>query len=618
MPRSAIATGMIDVVIETERMADLLVRYRRHLEFARARETGAPSEAAAATFNRILTFLQTRAANDFRLYKKSTLMRRMHRRLGLHGLERLAEYEKLLRRDPDEVKALVKDLMINVTGFFRDPEAWQALNEEVIVPLVRDREAGDVIRVWVPACASGEEAYTIAILIAEQAEALQKSFDVKIFATDSAEDSLNIARRGLFPASIEGDVSDERLRRFFERSDDNCQIRKELRDWVIFAPQNLLYDPPFFRVDLVSCRNFLIYLEEAAQSKVIARFHFALSEGGHLFLGTAESLSRSDELFEIVSKKWRIYRRVGPTRLDLIDFPIAGRRGHSSAARIQSAAEQLFTSRTAEIAQRALANRFAPASVMIDRGHRIVYFHGATDEYLVHPPGQPTRDLFAMAREGLRTKLRAAVQSAARDDHPVTITAQINPGHAGRRVMVTVSPILSRQSEGMLLVTFEEQRAEATSASTGSPAAGTLSQATQADEAAMEREFETELKSIRDELSHTIEELETSNEELKASNEEITSINEELQSANEELDVEGRAAVAERGAEHRQQPAAAQGRRARGNHQRSFQSVDQHGDCDRVPRPPVPDTLCHPGDAKAHGHHSGRRGPSDRQFRNEV
>jgi two-component system CheB/CheR fusion protein len=401
---------------------------------------------------------------------------------------------------------------------------------------VRGREGGEAIRVWVPACASGEEAYTIAMLIAEQAEAAQKSFDVKIFATDSVDDSLTLARRGVFPASMERDLSDERLRRFFDRTEDRCQIRKDLRDWVIFAPQNLLRDPPFFRVDLVSCRNFLIYLEEEAQRKVLALFHFALQEGGHLFLGTAETLGRSSDLFETISRKWRIYRRLGPTRHEIVDFPIAGRGRQAPGTAIRAAAEQLFTEHAAEIAQRALATRFAPASVMIDRGHRIVYFHGGTDDYLAQPPGHPTQDLFAMAREGLRTKLRGAVQTAGRENRPVTITAWLRPGRSGRPVTMTVSPVHERGTDGMLLVSFAEQRSEPAVPPTDAKAEAIPPQAPQGEEARMEREFETELNDLREELSCTIEELETSNEELKASNEEITSMNEELQSANEELE----------------------------------------------------------------------------------
>ncbi len=533
MPRNAIATGMIDAVLPPEQIPDLLVRFAQHLLRVEPPEATPPREEAPSSFARILAVLQNRSGQDFRLYKRGTLMRRIHRRMGLRGVERLDEYERFLRRDADEVKALAKDLMINVTGFFRDPDAWEILTREAIAPLVRARESGEAIRVWTPACASGEEAYTIAILIAEQAEAVQKTFDVKIFATDSAVDSLDLARRGLFPAAIERDVSDDRLRRFFERSDDSCLIRKELREWVIFAPQNLLHDPPFFRVDLVSCRNFLIYLEEEAQRKVLALFHFALVQGGHLFLGPAETLGRTDGLFETVSKKWRLYRRVGPTRHEIVDFPIAGRRIPAPGGRLRAAVEPLPTSHIVEVAQRALATQFAPASVMVDPSHRVVYFHGGTDEYLTQPAGHPTRDLLAMARDGLRPKLRAVLQSAGQAKRPSTVTAWMGEGRVRRPVSVTVSPVQGPRSEGLLLVSFREASPEESGSPAGASAADTEPQAV---EASAEDAFETELNTIRQELNRTIEELETSNEELKASNEEITSMNEELQAANEELE----------------------------------------------------------------------------------
>jgi two-component system, chemotaxis family, CheB/CheR fusion protein len=336
----------------------------------------------------MLALLRTRAGHEFRGYKRTTLMRRIHRRMGLCNVERLDDYEDHLRRNPGEVSALVKDLMINVTGFFRDPDAWEALDEGVIAPLVREREPGQSVRVWVPACATGEEAYSIAMLLAERAEAAQKSFDVKIFATDTADDNLSPARHGLFPGTIERDVSQERLRRFFDPVGESYQVKKELRDWVVFAPQNLLKDPPFSRVDLATCRNLLIFLEEEAQREVLALLHFALREGGHLFLGNAETIGRRNDLFETVSKKWRIYRRIGPTRHDLVNFPVLGRhKEDASAPAVLPTPDRLSPTKLADIAERALAERFAPASVLIDRRHRILYVHGATSMSMAQPTG---------------------------------------------------------------------------------------------------------------------------------------------------------------------------------------------------------------------------------------
>jgi len=529
MPRSAIASGNVDVVLAPEQMPEALLRYVRHSYVASDGAPAKPAQDPEPQLNRMLSLLRTRAGHEFRGYKRTTLMRRIHRRMGLCNVERLDDYEDHLRRNPGEVSALVKDLMINVTGFFRDTDAWEALDERVIAPLVREREAGESVRVWVPACATGEEAYSVAMLLAERAEAAQKTFDVKIFATDTAADNLSPARRGLFPGTIERDVSEERLRRFFDPANESYQIKKELRDWVVFAPQNLLKDPPFFRVDLATCRNLLIYLEEEAQRKVLALLHFALREGGHLFLGNAETIGRRNDLFETVSKKWRIYRRIGPTRHDLVSFPVLGRhKEDASAPAVLPTPDQLPPTRLADIAERALAERFAPASVLIDRGHRILYFHGATDRFLALPPGEPTRDLLAMAREGLRTKLRSAVQRAQRDNERVSVNAWIRQGKAILPVTLSVAPLRGVWCEGVLLVSFEEQRAP--------PATPTEAPEPALEDVSTERELEAELRNIREELSRTIEEHESSSEELKASNEEITSMNEELQSANEELE----------------------------------------------------------------------------------
>ncbi len=527
MPRSAIASGMVDLVLAPEAMPEALLRYVRHFYVALGDERAKPGREIDAEVNRILAFLRTRSGHEFGAYKRNMVLRRIHRRMGLKSIERFIDYEDALRGSPDEVAALVKDLMIGVTGFFRDPQAWEELSAKVIEPLVRERQTGDPIRIWTPACATGEEAYSLAILIAEVAEAAQKSFDVKMFATDSAGDSLSAARRGLFPGTIEQDVSSERLRRFFDPVGESFEIRKDLRDWLVFAPQNLLQDPPFSRVDLVTCRNLLIYLEDEAQQKALALLHFALREGGHLFLGSAETVGRHPDLFETVSKKWRIYRRIGGTRHDLVEFPVAGRQGVGRMVDLHAALDVFAGPKVADAAQRALAEQFAPASVLIDRGHRIVYFHGPTDRFLMQPPGEPTRDLYGMAREGLRAKLRVAVQKAVRHDQRVAVPASIRLGTSPTPMTISVTPLHGAGAENLLLVSFEEGRAGADRAAGRAPAANS---------GLADGEFEAELGRVRDELSQTIGDLETSNEELKASNEEITSINEELQSANEELE----------------------------------------------------------------------------------
>jgi PAS domain S-box-containing protein len=369
------------------------------------------------------------------------------------------------------------------------------------------------------------------MLITEQAETAGKRFEVKVFATDAQEDNLRKARDGIYPAAALAGFPPERVRRFFEKLDGNFQVSKELRDMVVFAAQNLLRDPPFSRLDIVSCRNFLIYLEPEAQQRVIAQYHFALRPGGHLFLGNAETIGRHDDLFETVSKKWRIYRRIGPTRHDLIDYrPPSGSAGTRAAGEPSPMPPEAGSAPIADIARRALLERYAPASVLIDQKGRVVYFHGTTRDYLEQPPGEPTKELLAMARDGLALKLRAAIREASKSDRSVTAHARLLRGGTSRDVAMTVMPLPASPQGGKLaLVSFAPEP----------PTAGSnppMLREDAGETSAGERALQEELASTRTELRSTIEHLETANEELKASNEEATSMNEELQSTNEELE----------------------------------------------------------------------------------
>ncbi|WP_290892108.1 CheR family methyltransferase [Hoeflea sp.] len=467
--------------------------------------------------------------HDFAGYKQSTLKRRVHRRLGLRNIETLDEYIDELRTNSDEVTALVGDLMISVTSFFRDTEAWKALAELVIAPMVAERETGASIRIWTPACSTGEEAYSLAMLMTEHAEAAGKQFDLKVFATDAQETNLRKARDGIYPAAALAGFSASRLTRFFEKLDGSHQVSKGLRDMVVFARQNLMRDPPFSRMDLVSCRNFLIYLEPDAQQRIIALFHFALRQGGHLFLGNAETIGRHEDLFETVSKKWRIFRRLGATRHDLIEYPPP--RSPSEPRNMEGplplAPEP--SASAAEMARRALLERYAPASVLIDQKGRVLYFHGTTRDYLENPPGEPTTDLLTMARDGLAPRLRAAIREASKENRSVTVNARIREGKTDRSVAMTVMPLPGPPQGGFLLVSFAPAvpQPDPTSVPTHEDAG---------DVASGEHALQEELKATRAELQKTIEYQETTNEELKVANEEATSMNEELQSTNEELE----------------------------------------------------------------------------------
>jgi two-component system, chemotaxis family, CheB/CheR fusion protein len=523
MPQSAISTGIVDLVLPPEKMASALLDMARHpyvREPEAVEQPGVDGQLSA-----ILALLRAQTDLDFQPYRRQTLLRRTHRRMGLHRIYHLSAYLERLRNDPEETTALARDLTINVSGFFRDPQAWKVLDEKVIAPIVAERETNSAIRIWVPGCATGEEAYSLAILIAARAQEARKSFDVRIFATDVAYHLLPTARAGLFPASIAEDVGSQRLERFFEIQDDSYQARKALRDAITFAPQNLLQDPPFSRLDLISCRNLLIYLEPDVQKKVLALFHFALREHGHLFLGPAESISGQENLFHPVSKKWRIYRRLGPTRHDIVQFPVIG-SGHrtTEAGGMETVPPPEARGRAIQPFQRALLDRFAPASVLIDRRFNVHAFHGSTGEYLEQPGGEPSTDLLALARNGLQATLRSAVQKSMANNEEVSSAGRVNRGGAFRPVRIVVSPLNRSGAERMLLVSFFDREGPGDD------------RTAEVEETAPGNHLESELLATREDLRLTLEQMETSNEELKASNEEIRSINEELQASNEELE----------------------------------------------------------------------------------
>jgi two-component system, chemotaxis family, CheB/CheR fusion protein len=524
MPQSAISTGIVDLVLAPEKMASALTEMVRHPYVRQPEAVEQPD--LEHRLAELLAVLRAQTDLNFEPYRRQTLLRRTHRRMGLHQIQDLGAYLERLRADRQEATALARDLTITVSGFFRDPQAWKILDERVIAPLVRERDANSVIRMWVPGCATGEEAYSLAMLFWARAEEARKSFDLRVFATDVADHILPTARAGLYPASIAADVAVERLERFFEVEDDSYQAKKGLRDSITFAPQNLLQDPPFSRLDLISCRNLLIYLEPDVQKKVLALFHFALREHGHLFLGPAESMSGQEGLFQPVSKKWRIYCRVGPTRHDIVDFPLVGPGERTAEPARLDTWPPRQSRRAVDPFQRALLERFAPASVLIDRYFDAHAFHGATGDYLQQPGGAPATNLLALARDGLQVPLRRAVQKAIADDEEASSAARIRRGKSFQPVWIVVRPLPpGGGADGRLVVSFFERETLPETA----PAA-------ESEETGADTQLEAELLATREDLRTTIEQMETANEELKASNEEIRSINEELQASNEELE----------------------------------------------------------------------------------
>jgi two-component system CheB/CheR fusion protein len=526
MPRAALATGLTTHVLTVEEMPAVLANYARHPYAVRPEQPASRGDMQESLLQAILEFVRARRGHDFSGYKRATLLRRIHRRMGMLYIESMADYAIRLRQEPQEVDALFKDLLIGATEFFRDPEAWQILESEVIGPIVAVRGPNEPIRIWAPGASTGEEAYSAAMVVLEKLEKVHKRSPVQIFATDTSEESLAVARMGVYPAGIAAQVSPARLHRFFNEIDEgrHYQVTTELRGRVVFGVQNLFADPPFSGVDLVVCRNVLIYLEPEVQRRVLLLLHFALKPDGFLFLGGAETIGTREDLFKPVSKGARIYRRIGATPRDQLEFHTTqiGPQSEPAGYRARPSAPQLV--QASRLAQQIIFDRLAPASVLVDRNFDALYFSGPTDQYLVHPRGAPTSNLLALVQQGLRSRLRTALSEAANTNATVIASnARVKRGLSYEAVRLTIIPTIGSESEALFLVVFEDDPRALGKRRTG-PRERTLV-----------KHLEDELLVTREDLRATVEGLETTNEELKAANEEVVSINEELQSSNEEL-----------------------------------------------------------------------------------
>lgn len=542
MPRSLINAGYADQVCKAAEIPQILIRYIHHPYLDVSTRGREHAELVLRPDKEYLTqifaILRTRTGHNFNGYKKPTVLRRIQRRMGLRGLTDLHAYTDHLRDDLEEARALANDLMINVTGFFRDPEAWEGLRTSVIAPLIERCPQDGSIRAWVTACASGEEAYTLGMLIMEEMDRQSKYVEFKIFATDTADKALAFARAGIYPTGIEGDLDQERLDRFFEKEEHSYRVKKSLRDAVVFAAHDVLRDPPFSRVDLCTCRNLLIYLEPEVQQRVIFMLHFSLREAGYLFLGSAETPGAGEKLFNVVSKKWRIYQRTNATHHP---FDLSGL---VSTAVVQPGRRDISItlpaprSLPALAIQQALLDQLAAATIVVDRTDRIVYFSGNTTPYVVQPSGEPTRDVFEVLKPSLRAAARTALRRAAAQSEAVTIFAEISADEQLHAVHLTTAPLPTAKPTEYFRITFElaPMSSLATAARSDVAAIENPPLVTAILPAPEETGLEDELRIMRRELQSTVEAFEASNEELKASHEEVVSINEELQSANEELE----------------------------------------------------------------------------------
>lgn len=531
MMRSAVRTGMVDYVLPLEEIPGKLEDYFRHLIAIGGRKgPDGLRQEAADHLAQIMTLLRTRTGNDFSGYKDKTVARRVQRRMQVLQIDEVPDFIERLRRDPKEIDALLQDLLIGVTNFFRDPAAFEALEKEVIPKLFARKGPDDTVRVWVPGCSTGEEAYSLAILLRERAPKLQGSPRLQIFASDIDEEALRVARIGRYPAAIARDISPERLERYFVREDGTYRIASDLREICLFSAHNLLRDAPFSKLDLISCRNLLIYLTPELQNRLIPLFHYALNDSGFLFLGSSENVTRHSRLFETVDKAHRLFQRRSLHERRLPEFPLTapggGRRRLTAAERPPGPHETLQT-----IAERQLLERYAPAYVVINSEGDLLHGSGRTGKYLELSAGVPRMDVFSMARQGLRPDLRAALHRAVSTGNVAVQRNVIVGTNGGRQAIdLMVHPLkVSSSAESLFMIVFQDVGGIKGAAEDASEAGEEL-------ENASLRHLEAELRATRERLQTTTEELESSNEELKSGNEELSSMNEELQSANEELE----------------------------------------------------------------------------------
>ena len=534
MPRSVIEAGLVDVVAAAE---DLPARITTALGHPVALAGEDWADRDVGTLEKVLLLLRTHTGHDFSHYKKPTVHRRIERRMGLHQITRLVDYVHFLRTNPGEVDLLFYELLIGVTQFFRDPEAWSALADEVLPALFASHPQGAAFRAWTPGCSTGEEAYTLAMAFREATDRLSAPgrFSLQIFATDLDKNAIDRARQGLYPAAVSADLTRERLSRFFVAEERGYRVNKEIREMVIFAPQNLVMDPPFTKLDLLTCRNLLIYLDTDLQKKLLPLFHYSLNPGGYLFLGSAETAGSATDLFAPMDRKYRLYRRLQRAgSVDMLDF----------SPRFLKHAPELPLDRTAQnkgpsvppnlqsLTGHFLLQRYVPSAVLVGPEGDILYTSGRTGKYLEPAVGAASMNIFAMARQGLGVPLGEAFHRAQRDRTIVTLkSVQVGTNGGTQHVDVTVEPLREPEAlEGKVMIIFTDAPALAEAPAVPVKRGGRRKPVD--DELASARNA---LQAAHVEIFSTREEMQTSQEELKSTNEELQSINEELQSTNEEL-----------------------------------------------------------------------------------
>jgi two-component system CheB/CheR fusion protein len=523
MPQSAISTGVVDYVAPPEDMPNRLIEYLG-ASMELQKKVGIKTAKGPSALDDIIALIRERTGRDFSFYKQNTICRRIEKRMSLLQLKDVYGYVDFLKNNPSEIDDLFKELLIGVTSFFRDPEAFETLKDRATPLMLEHKPANSVIRVWVPGCSTGEEAYSIAIVLAESV-GLKKD-KIQIFATDIDRESISVARNGVYPRNIESDVSNERLQRFFINEEGGYRVKKEIREMIVFAEQDVISDPAFTNLDMISCRNLLIYMNPDAQKHVFATFAYCMNAWGILFLGSSESIAVYGDLFSTVDRKWKIFERneYMPKGIIMDEMPIRTPIP-GAGTNIQ---EMKIGQNITELAHQAIMENIVPPSVFIDRKGNIIYINGRVGKYLEPAPGRAQMNIYLMARKEISTQLSMGIEKALREKREVVLTGlevKVN-GHK-QAVNVTIKPIGYPEAlKGCLFVAFQDVEEKSAATETEPKKRSSVGEC---------NDLKEELDFTRQKLQNVLEEMHASQEEQRSINEELQSANEELHSTNEEL-----------------------------------------------------------------------------------
>lgn len=526
MPRSAINSKVVDYVLHVDKMPEKIIAFEKR-PFIKNLENDEKDDYALGNYEKICAIIKSHTGHDFSFYKKNTIYRRVERRMSLQQIEKMSDYVSYLSQNTSEVDTLYRDLLIGVTNFFRNSEAFEELKQKIIPELIRDKPDGYCLRVWAPGCSSGEETYSLAIIIQECIGNLNKNINVQIFGTDIDDISIGKARIGVYPKEISTDVSEERLKRFFMREDGNYRIKKNIREMVLFATQNILRDPPFTKIDILCCRNLLIYIKPEMQRRIMPIFHYSLKRDGVLFLGNSETIGNFTQLFSVLDRKWKIYKKIEsiPAKNHIVDFALMPR----SEIVLPARSDKIIVDDIPRLTEKILLEKYAPPCVIIDENGLIRYIQGRVGKYLELAPGEARLNIFEMAPEGLKMEIQIAVRKAlSQKSEVIHENLRLQSDNKCNLINLKIKPLKTDDSTNQLIMVIFEEPKQLKQFSTQKNIEIISDSKTTG--------LEKELAYTKETLKLTIDELQLSNEELKSTNEEIQSSNEELQSANEELE----------------------------------------------------------------------------------